>query len=160
MRRLPVILAVPAILLALTGCGGSDEPNATADTETVISDTAAETSGESSDESSGQSDGQSDDASDSAGVFVSLVGSCETGTCDYRLSNAEGGTDVFEALAGRKSVRFEVEPEVVATYEINVRDIDGEGASCTAIITGGGFDDRQQRLTTGDGPTCSVSTSP
>ncbi|MGB0244760.1 MAG: hypothetical protein ACPGCP_06965, partial [Candidatus Nanopelagicales bacterium] len=95
-----------------------------------------------------------------AGVFVSLVGSCETGTCDYRLSNAEGGTDVFEALAGRKSVRFEVDPEVVATYEINVRDIDGEGASCTAIITGGGFDDRQQRLTTGDGPTCSVSTSP
>ncbi len=94
------------------------------------------------------------------GVFVSLVGSCETGTCDYRLSNAEGGTDVFEALAGRKSVRFEVDPEVAATYEINVRDIDGEGASCTAIITGGGFDDRQQRLTTGDGPICSVSTSP
>ncbi|MED5528479.1 MAG: hypothetical protein VYC81_07450 [Actinomycetota bacterium] len=156
MRRLPVFLAVPAILLALTGCGGSDAPNATTDTETVISDTAADTSGE----LSGQSDGQSDDASDSAGVFVSLVGSCETGTCDYRLSNAEGGTDVFEALAGRKSVRFEVDPEVMATYEINVRDIDGEGASCTAIITGGGFDERQQRLTTGDGPTCSVSTSP
>ena len=152
MRRLPVILTVPAILLALTGCSGSDEPDATTDTETAISDTAADTSGESS--------GQSDDASDSAGVFVSLVGSCETGTCDYRLSNAEGGTDVFETLAGRKSVRFEVDPEVVATYEINVRDIDGEGASCTAIITGGGFDDRQQRLTTGDGPTCSVSTSP
>ena len=156
MRRLPVILAVPAILLALTGCGGSDEPNATTDTETVISDTAADTSGE----LSGQSDGQSDDASDSAGVFVSLVGSCETGTCDYRLSNGEGGSDVYEALAGRKSVRFEVDPEVAATYEINVRDIDGEGASCTAIITGGGFDERQQRLTTGDGPTCSVSTSP
>ena len=152
MRRLPVILIVPAILLALTGCSGSDEPDATTDTETAISDTAADTSGESS--------GQSDDASDSAGGFVSLVGSCETGTCDYRLSNAEGGTDVFETLAGRKSVRFEVDPEVVATYEINVRDIDGEGASCTAIITGGGFDDRQQRLTTGDGPTCSVSTGP
>ncbi|MEL0282332.1 MAG: hypothetical protein VXA76_07390 [Actinomycetota bacterium] len=156
MRRLPVILTIPAILLALTGCSGSDEPDATTDTETAVSETASEASGESSDESSGQSD----DASDSAGVFVSLVGSCETGTCDYRLSNAEGGTDVFEALAGRKSVRFEVDPEVVATYEINVRDIDGEGASCTAIITGGGFDDRQQRLTTGDGPTCSVSTSP
>ncbi len=156
MRRLPVILTIPAILLALTGCSSSDEPDATTDTETAVSETASETSGESSDESSGQSD----DASDSAGVFVSLVGSCETGTCDYRLSNAEGGTDVFEALAGRKSVRFEVDPEVVATYEINVRDIDGEGASCTAIITGGGFDDRQQRLTTGDGPTCSVSTSP
>ena len=156
MRRLPVILTVPAILLALTGCSSSDEPDATTDTETAVSETASETSGESSDESSGQPD----DASDSAGVFVSLVGSCETGTCDYRLSNAEGGTDVFEALAGRKSVRFEVDPEVVATYEINVRDIDGEGASCTAIITGGGFDDRQQRLTTGDGPTCSVSTSP
>ncbi|MCH1463924.1 MAG: hypothetical protein L7U46_08595 [Candidatus Nanopelagicales bacterium] len=156
MRRLPVILTIPAILLALTGCSGSDEPDATTDTETAVSETASETSGESSDESSGQSE----DASDSAGVFVSLVGSCETGTCDYRLSNAEGGTDVFEALAGRKSVRFEVDPEVVATYEINVRDIDGEGASCTAIITGGGFDDRQQRLTTGDGPTCSVSTSP
>ena len=156
MRRLPVILTIPAILLALTGCRSSDEPDATTDTETAVSETASETSGESSDESSGQSS----DASDSAGVFVSLVGSCETGTCDYRLSNAEGGTDVFEALAGRKSVRFEVDPEVVATYEINVRDIDGEGASCTAIITGGGFDDRQQRLTTGDGPTCSVSTSP
>lgn len=156
MRRLPVILTVPAILLALTGCSGSDETDATTDTDTAVSETASETSGESSDESSGQPD----DASDSAGVFVSLVGSCETGTCDYRLSNAEGGTDVFEALAGRKSVRFEVDPEVVATYEINVRDIDGEGASCTAIITGGGFDDRQQRLTTGDGPTCSVSTSP
>ena len=156
MRRLPVILTIPTILLALTGCSGSDEPDATTDTETAVSETASETSGESSDESSGQPD----DASDSAGVFVSLVGSCETGTCDYRLSNAEGGTDVFEALAGRKSVRFEVDPEVVATYEINVRDIDGEGASCTAIITGGGFDDRQQRLTTGDGPTCSVSTSP
>ncbi|MEL0127488.1 MAG: hypothetical protein VW929_09965 [Actinomycetota bacterium] len=156
MRRLPVILTVPAILLALTGCSGSDETDATTDTETAVSETTSETSGESSDESSGQSD----DASDSAGVFVSLVGSCETGTCDYRLSNAEGGTDVFEALTGRKSVRFEVDPEVVATYEINVRDIDGEGASCTAIITGGGFDDRQQRLTTGDGPTCSVSTSP
>ena len=152
MRRLPVILAVPAILLALTGCSDSDQPATTTDTETAINDTAADTSGGSS--------GQSDDASDSAGVFVSLVGSCETGTCDYRLSNAEGGTDVFETLAGRKSVRFEVDPEVVATYEINVRDIDGEGASCTAIITGGGFDDRQQRLTTGDGPTCSVSTSP
>ncbi len=156
MRRLPVILTIPAILLALTGCSGSDEPDATTDTETAVSETASETSGESSDESSGQSD----DASDSAGVFVSLVGSCETGTCDYRLSKAEGGTDVFEALAGRKSVRFEVDPEVAATYEINVRDIEGEGASCTAIITGGGFDDRQQRLTTGDGPTCSVSTSP
>ena len=156
MRRLPVILTVPAILLALTGCSGSDETDAATDTELAVSETASETSGESSDESSGQPD----DASDSAGVFVSLVGSCETGTCDYRLSNAEGGTDVFEALAGRKSVRFEVDPEVVATYEINVRDIDGEGASCTAIITGGGFDDRQQRLTTGDGPTCSVSTSP
>jgi len=156
MRRLPVILTIPAILLALTGCSGSDETDATTDTESAVSETASETSGESSDESSGQSD----DASDSAGVFVSLVGSCETGTCDYRLSNAEGGTDVFEALAGRKSVRFEVDPEVAATYEINVRDIDGEGASCTAIITGGGFDDRQQRLTTGDGPTCSVSTSP
>jgi hypothetical protein len=92
--------------------------------------------------------------------FSSLVGSCETDTCDYRLSKAEGGTDVFEAFAGRKSVRFEVDPEVAAAYEINVRDIEGEGASCTAIITGGGFDDRQQRLTTGDGPTCSVSTSP
>ena len=156
MRRLPVILTIPAILLALTGCSSSDEPDATTDTETAVSETASETSDESSDESSGQSE----DASDSAGVFVSLVGSCETGTCDYRLSNAEGGTDVFEALAGRKSVRFEVDPEVMATYEINVRDIDGEGASCTAIITGGGFDDRQQRLTTGDGPTCSVSTSP
>ena len=156
MRRLPVILTVPAILLALTGCSSSDEPDATTDTETAVSETAAETSGQ----SSGDSSGQSDDASDSAGVFVSLVGSCETGTCDYRLSNAEGGTDVFEALAGRKSVRFEVDPEVVATYEINVRDIDGEGASCTAIITGVGLDDRQQRLTTGDGPTCSVSTSP
>ena len=156
MRRLPVILTVPAILLALTGCSGSDETDATTDTETAVSETPSETSGESSDESSGQSD----DASDSAGGFVSFVGSGETGTCDYRLSNAEGGTDVFEALAGRKSVRFEVDPEVVATYEINVRDIDGEGASCTAIITGGGFDDRQQRLTTGDGPTCSVSTSP
>ena len=156
MRRLPVILTIPAILLALTGCSSSDEPDATTDTETAVSETASETSGESSDKSSGQPD----DASDSAGVFVSLVGSCETGTCDYRLSNAEGGNDVFEALAGRKSVRFEVDPEVVATYEINVRDIDGEGASCTAIITGGGFDDRQQRLTTGDGPTCSVSTSP
>ena len=156
MRLSPVILTVPAILLALTGCSSSDETDAATDTETAVSETASETSGESSDESSGQSD----DASDSAGVFVSLVGSCETGTCDYRLSNAEGGTDVFEALAGRKSVRFEVDPEVVATYEINVRDIDGEGASCTAIITGGGLDDRQQRLTTGDGPTCSVSTSP
>ena len=156
MRLSPLILTVPAILLALTGCSSSDETDAATDTETAVSETASETSGESSDESSGQSDG----ASDSAGVFVSLVGSCETGTCDYRLSNAEGGTDVFEALAGRKSVRFEVDPEVVATYEINVRDIDGEGASCTAIITGGGFDDRQQRLTTGDGPTCSVSTSP
>ncbi|MCP4741299.1 MAG: hypothetical protein GY871_03580 [Actinomycetales bacterium] len=152
MRLLPVILTFPAILLAVTGCSSSDETDATTDTETAVSDTAAETSGEAS--------GQPDDASDSAGVFVSLVGSCETGTCDYRLSNAEGGTDVFEALAGRKSVRFEVDPEVAATYEINVRDIDGEGASCTAIITGGGFDDRQQRLTTGDGPTCSVSTSP
>ena len=156
MRQLPVILTIPAILLALTGCSGSDETDATTDTETAVSETAEETSGQ----SSGESSGQADDASDSAGVFVSLVGSCETGTCDYRLSNAEGGTDVFEALAGRKSVRFEVDPEVVATYEINVRDIDGEGASCTAIITGGGFDDRQQRLTTGDGPTCSVSTSP
>ncbi len=152
MRLLPVILTFPAILLAVTGCSSSDETDATTDTETAVSDTAAETSGEAS--------GQPDDASDSAGVFVSLVGSCETGTCDYRLSNAEGGTDVFEALAGRKSVRFEVDPEVAATYEIIVRDIDGEGASCTAIITGGGFDDRQQRLTTGDGPTCSVSTSP
>ncbi len=111
MRRLPVILIVPAILLALTGCSGSDEPDATTDTDTAISDTAADTSGE----LAGESSGQSDDASDSAGVFVSLVGSCETGTCDYRLSNAEGGTDVFEALAGRKSVRFEVDPEVVAT---------------------------------------------
>ena len=156
MRRLPVILTVPAILLALTGCSSSDEPSATTDTETAISDTAADTSGE----LSGESSGQSDDASDSSGVFVSLVGSCETGTCDYRLSNAEGGSDVYKALAGRKSVRFEVDPEVAATYEINVRDIDGEGASCTAIITGGGLDDRQQRLTTGDGPTCSVSTSP
>jgi len=156
MRRQPVMLTVPAVLLALTGCSGSDKTDATTDTETAVSDTAAETS----DQSSGESSGQSDDASDSAGVFVSLVGSCETGTCDYRLSNAEGGTDVFEALAGRKSVRFEVDPEVMATYEINVRDIDGEGASCTAIITGGGFDERQQRLTTGDGPTCSVSTSP
>ena len=152
MRLLPVILTVPALLLALTGCSSSDETDATTDTDTAVSDTSGDSSGESS--------GQSDDASDSAGVFVSLVGSCETGTCDYRLSNAEGGTDVFEAFAGRKSVRFEVDPEVVATYEINVRDIDGEGASCTAIITGGGFDDRQQRLTTGDGPTCSVSTSP
>ena len=152
MRLLPVILTVQALLLALTGCSSSDETDATTDTDTAVSDTSGDSSGESS--------GQSDDASDSAGVFVSLVGSCETGTCDYRLSNAEGGTDVFEALAGRKSVRFEVDPEVVATYEINVRDIDGEGASCTAIITGGGFDDRQQRLTTGDGPTCSVSTSP
>ena len=156
MRLSPVILTVPAILLALTGCSSSDETDAATDTETAVSETASETSGESSDESSGQSDG----ASDSAGVFVSLVGSCETGTCDYRLSNAEGGTDVFEAFAGRKSVRFEVDPEVAATYEINVRDIEGEGASCTAIITGGGLDDRQQRLTTGDGPTCSVSTSP
>ncbi|NDA49930.1 MAG: hypothetical protein EBY60_05810 [Actinobacteria bacterium] len=152
MRLSPVILTIPAILLALTGCSSSDETDAATDTDTAVSDTSGDSSGESS--------GQSDDASDSAGVFVSLVGSCETGTCDYRLSNAEGGTDVFEALAGRKSVRFEVDPEVVATYEINVRDIDGEGASCTAIITGGGFDDRQQRLTTGDGPTCSVSTSP
>lgn len=156
MRLLPVILTVPAILLALTGCSSSDETAATTDTEMAVSETAAETPGE----ASGDSSGQPDDASDSAGVFVSLVGSCETGTCDYRLSNVEGGTDVFEALAGRKSVRFEVDPEVAATYEINVRDIDGEGASCTAIITGGGFDDRQQRLTTGDGPTCSVSTSP
>ncbi|NDH14956.1 MAG: hypothetical protein EBY47_07820 [Actinobacteria bacterium] len=156
MRLTPVILTIPALLLALTGCSSSDETDATTDTDTAVSETASETSGQSSDESSGQPD----DASDSTGVFVSLVGSCETGTCDYRLSNAEGGTDVFEALAGRKSVRFEVDPEVVATYEINVRDIDGEGASCTAIITGGGFDDRQQRLTTGDGPTCSVSTSP
>ena len=152
MRLSPVILTIPALLLALTGCSSSDETDATTDTETAVSDPAAEVSAEAS--------GQPDDASDSAGVFVSLVGSCETGTCDYRLSNAEGGTDVFEALAGRKSVRFEVDPEVAATYEINVRDIDGEGASCTAIITGGGFDDRQQRLTTGDGPTCSVSTSP
>jgi len=156
MRLSPVILTIPALLLALTGCSSSDETDATTDTETAVSDPAAETSGESSEESSGQPD----DASDSTAVFVSLVGSCETGTCDYRLSNAEGGTDVFEAFAGRKSVRFEVDPEVAATYEINVRDIDGEGASCTAIITGGGFDDRQQRLTTGDGPTCSVSTSP
>jgi len=156
MRLSPVILTIPALLLALTGCSSSDETDATTDTETAVSDPAAETSGESSEESSGQPD----DASDSTGVFVSLVGSCETGTCDYRLSNAEGGTDVFEAFAGRKSVRFEVDPEVAATYEINVRDIEGEGASCTAIITGGGFDDRQQRLTTGDGPTCSVSTSP
>ena len=156
MRLLPVILTVPAILLALTGCSSSDETATTTDTEMAVSETAAETPGE----ASGDSSGQPDDASDSAGVFVSLVGSCETGTCDYRLSNAEGGTDVFEAFAGRKSVRFEVDPEVAATYEINVRDIDGEGASCTAIITGGGFDDRQQRLTTGDGPTCSVSTSP
>ena len=152
MRLLPVILTVPALLLALTGCSSSDETDATTDTETAVSDPAAEVSAEAS--------GQPDDASDSAGDFVSLVGSCETGTCDYRLSNAEGGTDVFEAFAGRKSVRFEVDPEVAATYEINVRDIEGEGASCTAIITGGGFDDRQQRLTTGDGPTCSVSTSP
>ena len=152
MRLLPVMLTVPALLLALTGCSSSDETDAKTDTDTAVSDTSGDSSGESS--------GQSDDASDSAGVFVSLVGSCETGTCDYRLSNAEGGTDVFEALAGRKSVRFEVDPEVAATYEINVRDIDGEGASCTAIITGGGFDDRQQRLTTGDGPICSVSTSP
>jgi len=152
MRVLPVILTIPALLLALTGCSSSDETDATTDTETAVSDPAAEVSAEAS--------GQPDDASDSAGVFVSLVGSCETGTCDYRLSNAEGGTDVFEAFAGRKSVRFEVDPEVAATYEINVRDIEGEGASCTAIITGGGFDDRQQRLTTGDGPTCSVSTSP
>ena len=156
MRLLPVMLTVPALLLALTGCSSSDETATKTDTETAVSETAAETPGE----ASGDSSGQPDDASDSAGVFVSLVGSCETGTCDYRLSNAEGGTDVFEALAGRKSVRFEVDPEVAATYEINVRDIDGEGASCTAIITGGGFDDRQQRLTTGDGPTCSVSTSP
>ena len=156
MRLLPVILTVPAILLALTGCSSSDETATTTDTEMAVSETAAETPRE----ASGDSSGQPDDASDSAGVFVSLVGSCETGTCDYRLSNVEGGTDVFEALAGRKSVRFEVDPEVAATYEINVRDIDGEGASCTAIITGGGFDDRQQRLTTGDGPTCSVSTSP
>ena len=160
MRLSPVILTIPALLLALTGCSSSDETDATTDTETAVSDPAAETSGETSGESSEESSGQSDDASDSAGVFVSLVGSCETGTCDYRLSNAEGGTDVFEAFAGRKSVRFEVDPEVAATYEINVRDIEGEGASCTAIITGGGFDDRQQRLTTGDGPTCSVSTSP
>jgi hypothetical protein len=152
MRLLPVILTVPALLLALTGCSSSDETDPTTDTDTAVSDTSGDSSGESS--------GQSDDASDSAGVFVSLVGSCETGTCDYRLSNAEGGTDVFEAFAGRKSVRFEVDPEVAATYEINVRDIEGEGASCTAIITGGGLDDRQQRLTTGDGPTCSVSTSP
>jgi hypothetical protein len=152
MRVLPVILTIPALLLALTGCSSSDETDATTDTETAVSDPAAEVSAEAS--------GQPDDASDSAGVFVSLVGSCETGTCDYRLSNAEGGTDVFEAFAGRKSVRFEVDPEVAATYEINVRDIEGEGASCTAIITGGGLDDRQQRLTTGDGPTCSVSTSP
>jgi hypothetical protein len=152
MRLLPVILTVPALLLALTGCSSSDETDATTDTDTAVSDTSGDSSGESS--------GQSDDASDSAGVFVSLVGSCETGTCDYRLSNAEGGTNVFEAFAGRKSVRFEVDPEVAATYEINVRDIEGEGASCTAIITGGGLDDRQQRLTTGDGPTCSVSTSP
>jgi hypothetical protein len=152
MRLLPVILTVPALLLALTGCSSSDETDATTDTDTAVSDTSGDSSGESS--------GQSDDASDSAGVFVSLVGSCETGTCDYRLSNAEGGTDVFEAFAGRKSVRFEVDPEGAATYEINVRDIEGEGASCTAIITGGGLDDRQQRLTTGDGPTCSVSTSP
>ena len=152
MRLLPVILTVPAILLALTGCSSSDETAATTDIGTAFSDTAAETSGDAS--------GESADASDPAGVFVSLIGSCETGTCDYHLSNAEGGTDVFEALAGRKSVRFEVDPEVVATYEINVRDIDGEGASCTAIITGGGLNDRQQRLTTGDGPTCSVSTSP
>jgi hypothetical protein len=152
MRLSPVILTIPALLLALTGCSSSDETDATTDTETAVSDPAAEVSAEAS--------GQPDDASDSAGVFVSLVGSCETGTCDYRLSNAEGGTDVFEAFAGRKSVRFEVDPEVAATYEINVRDIEGEGASCTAIITGGGFDDRQQRLTTGDGPTCSVSTSP
>ena len=152
MRLSPVILTIPALLLALTGCSSSDEMDATTDTETAVSDPAAEVSAEAS--------GQPDDASDSAGVFVSLVGSCETGTCDYRLSNAEGGTDVFEAFAGRKSVRFEVDPEVAATYEINVRDIEGEGASCTAIITGGGFDDRQQRLTTGDGPTCSVSTSP
>lgn len=156
MRLLPVMLTVPAILLVLTGCSSSDETAAKTDTEMAVSETAAETPGE----ASGDSSGQPDDASDSAGVFVSLVGSCETGTCDYRLSNAEGGTDVFEALAGRKSVRFEVDPEVAATYEINVRDIDGEGASCTAIITGGGFDDRQQRLTTGDGPICSVSTSP
>ena len=156
MRLSPVILTIPALLLALTGCSSSDETDATTNTETAVSDPAAETSGESSEESSGQPD----DASDSTGVFVSLVGSCETGTCDYRLSNAEGGTDVFEAFAGRKSVRFEVDPEVAATYEINVRDIEGEGASCTAIITGGGLDDRQQRLTTGDGPTCSVSTSP
>ena len=156
MRLLPVILTVPAILLALTGCSSSDETATTTDTEMAVSETAAETPGE----ASGDSSGQPDDASDSAGVFVSLVGSCETGTCDYRLSNVEGGTDVFEAPAGRKSVRFEVDPEVAATYEINVRDIDGEGASCTAIITGGGFDDRQQRLTAGDGPTCSVSTSP
>jgi len=152
MRLSPVILTIPALLLALTGCSSSDETDATTDTDTAVSDPATEVSAEAS--------GQPDDASDSAGVFVSLVGSCETGTCDYRLSNAEGGTDVFEAFAGRKSVRFEVDPEVAATYEINVRDIEGEGASCTAIITGGGFDDRQQRLTTGDGPTCSVSTSP
>ena len=151
MRLLPVILTVPVTLLALTGCSSSGETDAATDT-----DTAAETSGD----SSGESSGKSADASDPAGVFVSLIGSCETGTCDYRLSNAEGGTDVFEALAGRKSGRFEVDPEVVATYEINVRDVDGEGASCTAIITGGRLNDRQQRLTTGDGPTCSVSTSP
>ena len=159
MRLLPVILIVPVALLALTGCSSADETDAATRTDTAVSDTAAETSGDSSGESSGESSGQSADDSDSAGVFVSLVGSCETGTCDYRVSNAEGGTDVFEALAGRKSVRFEVDPEVATTYEINVRDIDGEGASCTAIITGGGLDDRQQRLTTGDGPTCSVSTS-
>ena len=156
MRLLPVILTVPVTLLALTGCSSSDETDAATETDTAVSDTAAETSGD----SSGESSGQSADDSDSAGVFVSLVGSCETGTCDYRVSNAEGGTDVFEAVAGRKSVRFEVDPEVATTYEISVRDIDGEGASCTAIITGGGLDDRQQRLTTGDGPTCSVSTSP
>ena len=89
MCRLPVILTVPVFLLALTGCSNSDEPSASTDTETAASDTAVETSGE----LSGESSGQSDDASDSSGVFVSLVGSCETGTCDYRLSNAEGGTD-------------------------------------------------------------------
>ena len=142
-----MFLTVPVILLALTGCSSSAETDTAADSEP-------------STKTSGEASGQSADAKDSAGVFVSLLGSCETGTCDYRISNAEGGTDFFEALAGRKSVRFEVDPEVAATYEINVRDIDGEGASCTAIINGGGLDDRQQRLTTGDGPTCSVSTSP
>ena len=72
MRLLPVILTVPALLLALTGCSSSDETDATTDTDTAVSDTSGDSSGESS--------GQSDDASDSAGVFVSLVGSCETGT--------------------------------------------------------------------------------